>query len=104
MTSSSDEINRIEKQSLAAIESKLSKVEERFAFGEIDATIFEKVGGKLKDEKRLIERIERRRKHLSNPKEFVSRALKISADLSNFWVFADYDGKRKLQDIVFQGV
>jgi hypothetical protein len=37
-------------QSLHRLNPNLEKLENRFAFGEIDQEIFEKVGGKLKQE------------------------------------------------------
>jgi hypothetical protein len=37
-------------RNLHTLDTKLETLEERFAFGEIDWEIFEKVGGKLKQE------------------------------------------------------
>ncbi len=42
-------------QNLHTLNTKLEKLEDRFAFGEIDRDIFEKVGGKLKQEIRSID-------------------------------------------------
>ena len=47
----SDKENRLTmQQSVSALNAKVEKLEERFAFGEIDRKTFEKVGGKLKQE------------------------------------------------------
>jgi len=40
------------RQSPSTLQAKLEKLEERFAFGEINRKIFEKVGGKLKEKSR----------------------------------------------------
>jgi site-specific DNA recombinase len=102
LTDTDQDVYRGLKQSLSDVESKLEKVEERFAYGEIDRDVFEKVGGKLKEEKRKIEdQIEESKNKLSNPSLFIEKALEICSDLSNLWVSADYIGKVNLQKILF---
>ena len=103
-TSTDKEGLRALKQNLSEIETKIEKIEERFAFGDIDRDVFEKVGGKLKEEKKKIEaQLEGPKNKLSNPSEFIVKALKICSNLSNLLVSADYDGKRNLQEILFPG-
>jgi hypothetical protein len=43
------EIVRTLKQSLRDVELKLEKIEERFALGEIDRPVYDKIGGKIKE-------------------------------------------------------
>ena len=104
LTVTDKEVVRAIKQGLAEIEVKIEKVQERFAFGEIDRDVFEKVGGRLKEEKKKIEaQLEEPKNKLSNPSEFIQNALEMCSNLANLWVSADYDGKRKLQEIMFPG-
>jgi hypothetical protein len=52
---------------------RFTKLEERFAFGEIDRKIFEKVGGKLKQEIRSIDdKLKGSGIELSSPSEFTT--------------------------------
>jgi site-specific DNA recombinase len=102
LTFSSKENRKVEKQAMVAIEAKLAKVEERYAFGEIDHAIYERVGGRLKEEIKAIEaKIEKPKNEISNPAVFVDKALEICSNLSNLWVSGGYDSKRRLQQIVF---
>lgn len=59
-------------QNLRTLNTKLGKLEERFAFGEIDREIFEKVGGKLKQEiKSINDELKRSGIELSNPAQLI---------------------------------
>ena len=89
-------------QSLNTLNARLEKLEERFAFGEIDREIFEKVGGKLKQEiKAINDEVNRSGIELSNPALLIDHSLEIISNLSDFWVSSDYDDKRKLQEVLF---
>jgi site-specific DNA recombinase len=55
LTSTDKEIVRALKQNLRDVELKLEKIEERFALGEIDRPVYDKIGGKIKEEKKNIE-------------------------------------------------
>lgn len=90
-------------QSLSTLNTKLEKLEERFAFGEIDREIFEKVAGKLKQEiKAVNDELKGSGIELSNPALLIDHSLEIISNLSDFWVSGDYDDKRKLQEVLFQ--
>ncbi len=102
LTTSDIEMTRSLKQSISELNVKFEKMEERFAFGEIDRNVYENIGGRLKEErKRIEEQLEGAQKKLSNPPEFIEKALKICSNLSNLWVSADFNGKLKLQEILF---
>jgi site-specific DNA recombinase len=91
-------------QCLSTLHAKLEKLEERFAFGEIDREIFERVGGKLKQEiKSINDDLKRTGIELSNPALLIDHSLEIISNLSDFWVSGDYDDKRKLQEVLFPG-
>jgi site-specific DNA recombinase len=91
-------------QSLSTRNAKLEKLEERFAFGEIDREIFEKVGGKLKQEiKSVNDGFKGSEIELSNPARLVDHSLEIISNLSDFWLSGDDDNKRNLQEVLFPG-
>jgi site-specific DNA recombinase len=92
---------RIQKN-VESLNEKLGRLEERFAYGEIDRDIFEKVSGKLRKE--IQEASDQMRKssfELSNPQFLIDHSLEIIANLSEFWVSGDFESKRKLQDVLF---
>ncbi len=102
LTAADNEINRSLQQSLGEVNAKYEKVEERFALGEIDRDVFEKIGGKLKSERTKIEaQITGTKNKLSNPTKFIENAMNICSNMSNLWVSVDFDGKLKLQEILF---
>jgi site-specific DNA recombinase len=91
-------------RNLLALNTKLEILEERFAFGQIDRDIFEKVGGKLKQEiKSITDELKGSENELSNPALLVDHSLEIIANLSDFWLSGDYDNKRNLQELLFPG-
>lgn len=101
-TKADSEHRRQLKQQLADVSAKLDKVEERFVLGEIERELYERIGGKLKQERRKIEdESEAAQKKLSNPVDFVTRSLNLCSNLSDFWVSGDFNDKIKLQEILF---
>jgi len=99
---SSSETKSLSKQRLGEVQAKLDKLEERFAYGEIDRDVFEKVGGKLREEIRAIEReLDESKNKLSNPEKLVTRALEICSNLSQLWISGGYDEKVQLQNLMF---
>lgn len=104
LTQSDVSIMALRNQKLGELKAKLEQVEERFAYGEIDREIFEKVGGKLRTEiMTLNKEVEKSRKKISNPVKFIDQSLEICNNLSDLWLSSDYDEKIKLQDLVFPG-
>lgn len=104
LTQSEQETRVISQQKLNELQIKLNKIEERFAYGEIDRDIFEKIAGKLKEEIRFLNGdSEPARNKLSNPSEFIDQSLKICSNLSSLWVSREYDQKVQLQDLLFPG-
>jgi len=104
-------LNESEKQqrvstelNLRELNAKLDKLEERFALGEIDRLIFDKVGQKLRQEiASLKDAFKGCISELSNPTSLIDHSLEIISNLSNFWVSGDYHHKRKLQEVLFPG-
>ena len=101
----SGKVNSVDlKKNLGQLEIKLQKLEERFAFGEIDRDIFERVAGKVKQEIQSVNaELSKSNIELSNPSLLIDHSLEIISNLSEFWASGDLDHKRKLQELLFPG-
>lgn len=91
------------KSSLTKLQSKLSTLEERYAFGEVEANVFQKVSVKLKIqikelETTLFEHQELKRSNIDSHLDF---ALNMACNLKVMWELANPKNKRILQNIVF---
>lgn len=92
----------IAKSRLKELNNKLTTMEERFAYGEIDRDIFNRVAGKLRLEIRALEEsLEGTGKKLSNPSKVIGECLEICAKLGDLWVSGGYNEKVKLQELLF---
>jgi site-specific DNA recombinase len=86
----------------AELKEKLEKVEERFAYGEIDRSIYEKVALKLKEELEQIDtQIQNSRINLSNAEKYLNYSVNLSSKLATVWTSADYEQKQNLQKLIF---
>ncbi|MFN3405594.1 MAG: recombinase family protein [Cytophagaceae bacterium] len=91
-------LNRVK----AEIEDKIEKVEERFALGEINQELFQKINLKYKAELDLTEKeLEKVKVKLSNLENYINFSLEIASNLSKIWVYGDIDMKGKLQSFIF---
>ncbi len=87
---------------LGELKGKLEKVEERFAYGEIDRGIYDKIGEKLKEEIRLIEgEIEKSHFTTSNPSKLIEKGILFASELVNWWENGDYEERKMALDILF---
>ncbi|MBX9852451.1 MAG: recombinase family protein [Cytophagaceae bacterium] len=84
------------------LQEKLSKLEERFAFGEIDRELYDKLAPKLKKEiSEKEEELQRMEVKLSNPSELIEKCVVIASQLANLWVNGDSEEKKMLQNMLF---
>lgn len=84
------------------LSAKLEKVQERYALGEIERPIFEKVSGNLKEEKTQVEQeLEKTKIKLSNPKELIDVTVNLSSKLYEIWQNGDYTQKQNFQKMLF---
>jgi site-specific DNA recombinase len=84
------------------VNEKLNNVIERFAVGDIDRSIYDKVAVKLDLEKREIEKeIEKTGITLSNPTELLEFATSLSSKLSSTWTSSNFRQKQNLQKLIF---
>jgi site-specific DNA recombinase len=88
---------------IAALREKLEKLEERFAFGEIDRSIFDKYASPLKVELNRFQqqRDEEAQIRLSNGIEYWEYALDKCMNLAPEWASGELPEKTKLQKLVF---
>jgi len=90
------------KHNLNTIKVKLEKIEERFAIGEIDLSIYEKFSKKFKDEVKAIEQeINKTSLEKSNLDLYIDKSLELSCNLHNIWELGNCSEKQKLQNLLF---
>jgi site-specific DNA recombinase len=87
---------------LKEIDEKLNKLEERHAFGEINAEIYSKFSEPLKKEKgEISEAILEYDFELSNHKELIDYSLRLSSNAASIWQSGDYFHKQRFQRLIF---
>lgn len=95
-----DKISQVKR--LKAVEDKIQKIEERFAFGDIDKELFNKFHGNLKAEADSINKeLKGNHFNLSNPEELITFALQLSSEGPSTWASGDFDQKQRLQELFF---
>ena len=105
LASTIEETTQLKKQ-LTEVSNLIEKVEERFAIGEINRAIYEKVAAKYEGEKgKIEEELKEKAFDSSNLETAVEKALQIAQNLSGLWHSSDYIRKQQLQYLVFpQGI
>lgn len=88
---------------IAEIREKLEKMEERYAFGEMEKAIFDKFSGRLKEDLEILnkELFENTRGRLSNASEYINYSVKIALELPKIWDSGSFENKTALQNAVF---
>jgi site-specific DNA recombinase len=87
---------------LSELKSKYEKLEERYAFGEIDKPLFEKFGAQLQEQIKATEdRKEQIDVKISNPEKLFETAARFYRNLQNVWLQGDLDKRLMLQHILF---
>jgi site-specific DNA recombinase len=87
---------------LSDLKGKLDKVEERFAFGEIDRPIYDKASIKLKAEiEEITKELAKSDLNISNPLSLLDKWADFAANLHNLWVSGDAEERKMVQDILF---
>ena len=84
------------------LQNQIEKLEERFILGELKIELYEKYDKKYRDELVKI-RTELTDKSFdsSNLEPAVEKMLAMAANLSKIWASSEFDGKQKLQNLVF---
>ena len=84
------------------VETRLEKLEDRFAIGEIGQDLYQKYTLKFGDELSEIEqKIDFGQNGSSNLEKVTNKAIKVSKNLSSSFLDMSYDQKYELQQFVF---
>jgi DNA invertase Pin-like site-specific DNA recombinase/uncharacterized coiled-coil protein SlyX len=87
---------------LTEVNTKLEKLEERHAFGEINLDVYNKYTAKLLEEKAsLTDELEKLTIKLSNPKELFDFVCRFASRIATVWTSANYHQKQMLQNMLF---
>ena len=90
------------KKALKKMDSKIDTIEERYAIGEIDNTIYKKFISKFNIEKVDLEsNLLNSTISSSNLQKAINSALDMSTNLTDRWTCGDLSQKKKIQNLVF---
>ena len=90
------------KKEFAALNKKVESIEKRFVFGEIDAELYNKYIGSLKEEQALLARkLEEGPLDISNLQKTLSKSCDLMRNIHSMWHLADFDEKGKIQNLIF---
>ncbi len=90
------------KKQLTVLKSKIETIEERFAIGEIDNTIYTKFKAKYEEEQKSLDsNLLDSTISSSNLQIAIDKALEMSSKLSELWASGDLPQKKKIQQLVF---
>ncbi len=102
LTDANSDEKRVLMGKLNEVNGKLSKVEERFAYGEIERDIYLKVSEKLREEKNQLEgEVKSVAQNFSNPDELINYTLDLCVKLGKSWEEGELYQKTALQNLVF---
>jgi site-specific DNA recombinase len=89
---------------ITELKEKLFKVEERYALGDIDREIYDRISSKLNLEKgTLSSSLSDLELNLSNPSKMIRNSVEKAANLTNWWVSGDAVTKHNFQELLFPG-
>ena len=90
------------KKTITELNTKIDSIEERYALGELDSTIYKKFKDKYETQKdELQSKIENPTLSSSNLELAIDKALTLSESLEKIWVDGDLKQRQKLQNLVF---
>jgi hypothetical protein len=90
------------KQQQSVLETKREKLEERYAFGEIEHDTYIKFASKLDGQITEIEsKFTIPEKDISNLKSNLNKAIDFTQNVSKYWVSGNLDQRQRIQKLVF---
>ena len=90
------------KKTITELNTKIDSIEERYALGELDSTIYKKFKYKYETQKDKLQlKIENPSLSSSNLELAIDKALTLSESLEKIWVDGDLKQRQKLQHLVF---
>ena len=92
----------LQKKQLTELKNKKEKLEERYAFGEIEHNVYIKFLTKIEAQIRELEPIEDvNSKSISNLKSKLDKAIDFTQNISKYWVSASVHNKKRIQNLMF---
>ncbi len=102
ITGADKDLNKETQRRASELQIKLNTLEERYAFGEIESDVYNRVRDKFKEEIRALKvELKACENELSNPELFIDRSLKICSNLVGLWVSSPYPQRLQLQELLF---
>ena len=96
------EVLPILKKKKTELENKLEKLEERFAFGDIEKFTFEKFASQVKAElSKIEEELEITSKSTSNLNPKIEKCISAAQNISKTWANGNFYIKQRIQKVVF---
>ena len=90
------------KQQLTTLKNKREKLEERYAFGDIEHETYCKFAGKLDEQINEIEsKLITPEKDISNLKSNLNKAVDFTQNVSKYWASGNLDQRQRIQKLVF---
>ena len=90
------------RKKLSELNGKIEKLEERYVQGEVEPILFQKFSLKYQNEKKELEKLLSFSEISgSNLEKLVEKRMELTGNLSKTWALSGFDGKRKLQTLVF---
>ena len=90
------------KKIITELNIKIDSIEERYALGELDSSIYKKFKDKYETQKEELQsKIENPTLSSSNLELAIDKALSLSESLEKIWVDGDLKQRQKLQNLVF---
>nr|WP_290679938.1 recombinase family protein [Kordia sp.] len=90
------------KYNLKTIKANLDQVEERYAIGKIDLTIYEKYLKKYQERiEEITVEINKTSFEKSNLDSYIDKSLELACNLHNIWELGNHSQKQKLQNLLF---
>lgn len=81
---------------------KLNVLKKRFAFGEIDKSIYEEFSSEqIKKINDVSERIEKLTGKISNLENYIDISVDVVKNLNKYWGYESVESKRRIQNVVF---
>ena len=94
--------NKSIKKTITELSIKIDSIEERYALGELDSSIYKKFKDKYETQKEELQsKIENPTLSSSNLELAIDKALTLSESLEKIWEDGDLQQRQKLQNLVF---
>lgn len=99
---SNAELRKTLSTKITELESKIDKLEERHAFGEISSDVYTKFTSRLVEEKTAVsDQLEKITQKISNPQQLINFTCKLASKLPLVWADSSFHQKQAIQNLIF---